>query len=82
MYYKLKDNILTKVFKENMVTFTGKELKSLKFHNALGVAKQAGSLLKKLLSYKHWQFLQEENEISQEAEERSQMVESRDMESN
>lgn len=31
--------------------------------------------------YKYWQFLQEENEISQEAEERSHMVESRDMES-
>lgn len=54
----------------------------LKFHNALGVVKllQAGSLLRKLLSFKHWQFLQEENGISQETEERSHMVESRDIE--
>ena len=62
--------------------FIEKELKLLKFHYVLGVVNllQAGSLLRKLLNYIHWQFLQEENGISQEAEERSHMVESRDME--
>ena len=41
-----------------MVPFTEKELKLLKFHNALGVAKLllAGSLWRNLLSYKRWQF--------------------------
>lgn len=65
-----------------MVIFIEKELKLLKFHYVLGVVNllQAGSLLRKLLNYIHWQFLQEENGISQEAEERSHMVESRDME--
>ena len=67
MDYKHKDNILTKVLRGEHGGFDQIDLRLINFQEALRFL-QAGSLLRKLLNHKCWQFLKKKSGTSQEAE--------------